>query len=185
MTQAYFKRYFSSINSSLNSIELDKLIEISLLKKIINILNKKILFFGNGGSASIADHLTVDFINAVGIRAVNFNNSSIITCFSNDYGYKNWVSKALEYYADDGDIVVLISSSGQSKNMLVGAKKAKLMNLSVITLSGFSFDNPLRKMGDINLWVDSNAYNIVEMTHHVWLLSVADYIIKTNDKEDL
>jgi D-sedoheptulose 7-phosphate isomerase len=57
------------------------------------------------------------------------------------------------------------------------------MNLNVVTLSGFSSKNPLRNLGDINLWVDSNAYNIIEMTHHVWLLSIVDYIIELNNKE--
>jgi len=64
--------------------------------------------------------------------------------------------------------------------MLVGAKKAKSMNVDVVTLSGFSLDNPLRKLGDINLWVNSSAYNIVEMTHHVWLLAIIDYLIELN-----
>jgi D-sedoheptulose 7-phosphate isomerase len=67
--------------------------------------------------------------------------------------------------------------------MLVGAKKAKSMNVDVVTLSGFSLDNPLRQLGDINLWVDSKAYNIVEMTHHVWLLAIIDYLIELNKEE--
>jgi D-sedoheptulose 7-phosphate isomerase len=67
--------------------------------------------------------------------------------------------------------------------MLVGAKKAKSMNVDVVTLSGFSSDNPLRQLGDINLWVDSKAYNIVEMTHHVWLLAIIDYLIELNKEE--
>ena len=57
-------------------------------------------------------------------------------------------------------------------------KGAKLMGLNVITLSGFLPNNPLRKLGDVNLWVDSKAYNVVEMTHNIWLLSVVDYIIE-------
>jgi D-sedoheptulose 7-phosphate isomerase len=67
--------------------------------------------------------------------------------------------------------------------MLVGAKKAKSMNVDVVTLSGFSLDNPLRQLGDINLWVDSKAYNIVEMTHHIWLLAIIDYLIELNKEE--
>ena len=82
-------------------------------------------------------------------------------------------------YADAGDLAILISSSGKSQNIINGAKKAKNMGLSVITVSGFSLDNPLRKLGDLNLWVDSTEYNIVEMTHHVWLVAIIDYIIDT------
>ena len=62
--------------------------------------------------------------------------------------------------------------------MIKGAKRAKDMGLNVITLTGFLPNNPLRKLGDVNLWVDSKAYNIVEMTHNIWLLSVVDYIIE-------
>jgi D-sedoheptulose 7-phosphate isomerase len=174
----YFKNYFLTIKKSLDSIDVDK------LEKIINLITRvskskgKVIIFGNGGSAAIASHLTVDFINAAKIKAMSFNDSSIITCFSNDYGYENWVDKALECYAEDGDLAILISSSGQSNNMINGAKKAKYMGLNVITLTGFLPNNPLRKLGDVNLWTDSNAYNIVEMTHNVWLLSVVDYIIE-------
>ena len=174
----YFKKYFSTIKKNLDTID------IYQLEKIINLITRvskskgKVVIFGNGGSASIASHLTVDFINAAKIKAMSFNDSSIITCFSNDYGYENWVSKALDCYAEDGDLVVLISSSGQSKNMINGAKRAKYMGLNVITLTGFLPNNPLRKLGDVNLWVDSKAYNIVEMTHNIWLLSVVDYIIE-------
>ena len=176
----YFNKYFSTIKRSLD------LVDIHQLKKIANLILKvskrgnKVIIVGNGGSASIASHLTIDFINAAKIRAINFNESSIITCFSNDYGYENWISRALDCYANSGDLVILISSSGQSENMLVGASRAKSMNLDVVTLSGFSLDNPLRKLGDINLWVNSSAYNIVEMTHHVWLLAIIDYLIELN-----
>jgi D-sedoheptulose 7-phosphate isomerase len=179
----YFKRYFSEIKRSLECEDVYQLDKIADLIVKSSKIGKKIIIVGNGGSASIASHLTVDFINAANIRAVNFNESSIITCFSNDYGYENWVAKALELYADVGDVVILISSSGQSKNILVGADKAKSMGVGVVTLSGFSSNNPLRELGDINLWVDSDAYNIVEMTHHIWLLAIVDYIINLNNKE--
>jgi D-sedoheptulose 7-phosphate isomerase len=179
----FFQNYFVKIKQSLDSINLSQLHKASSLIKNVENSGKKVIIVGNGGSASIASHLTVDFINAAKIKAMNFNDSSIITCFSNDYGYENWVGKALDCYADSGDVAILISSSGQSQNMLVGAKKAKSMNVDVVTLSGFSSDNPLRQLGDINLWVDSKAYNIVEMTHHVWLLAIIDYLIELNKEK--
>ena len=127
----------------------------------------------------MASHVAVDFTKAAGIRAINFNEADLITCFANDYGYENWVAHALEAYADQGDLLILISSSGKSQNILNGAEKAKNMGLTVITFSGFLPDNPLRKLGDLNLWVDSSEYNIVEMTHHVWLVAIIDYLIET------
>ena len=142
---------------------------------------KKIILVGNGGSAAMASHVAVDFTKAAGIRAINFNEADLITCFANDYGYEHWVAKALEAYADQGDLVILISSSGKSPNMLNGARQAKAMDLPLVTVSGFSADNPIRKLGDLNLWVDSTAYNIVEMTHHVWLVAIIDYLIETKE----
>ena len=68
----------------------------------------KLIIVGNGGSSAIASHASVDFTKAAGIRAVNFNESDLLTCFSNDYGYENWVKKALEFYVDKDDIVILI-----------------------------------------------------------------------------
>ena len=127
----------------------------------------------------MASHVAVDFTKAAGIRAVNFNEADLITCFANDYGYEHWTEKALEAYADPGDLAILISSSGKSQNILNAAKKANEMGLSAITVSGFLTDNPLRKLGDLNLWVDSTEYNIVEMTHHVWLVAIIDYLIET------
>jgi D-sedoheptulose 7-phosphate isomerase len=180
MGDTYFSDYFAKIKESLDLIDTSKLENLVSIFLEANNNNNKIMLVGNGGSATIADHLTIDFINAAGIRAVNFNDPALITCFSNDYGYENWVERALDCYANSGDVLVLISSSGQSKNMLVGARKAKSLGLDVITLTGFSSNNPLRGLGDINLWVDSNEYNIVEMTHHIWLLAAVDYIIMNN-----
>ena len=144
---------------------------------------KKVIIAGNGGSAAMASHVAVDFTKAAGMRAINFNEADLITCFANDYGYEHWVAKALEAYADPGDLVILISSSGKSANMLNGTRQAKAMDLSLVTVSGFSADNPIRKLGDLNLWVDSTAYNIVEMTHHVWLLAIVDYLIATKEMD--
>ena len=126
----------------------------------------------------MASHVTVDFTKAAGMRAINFNEADLLTCFANDYGYENWFARAFEFYSDDGDLVILISYSGQSQNMLNGAKQAREMGLPILTLSGFRSDNPSRTLGYVNLWVDSTAYNIVEMIHLVWLLAIIDYLIE-------
>ncbi len=157
--------------------------------KIINIkdviikakkTNSRVLIFGNGGSAAIASHVSVDLTKNVKVKAINFNEADLITCFSNDYGYEKWIEKAIEFYADKGDIVILISSSGKSKNMLNACRAAKRKKISkIITLTGDKKNNPLSKLGDINLWVDSNIYNHIENTHQIWLLSICD-LIKLN-----
>ncbi len=137
----------------------------------------KILIFGNGGSSAIASHVSVDLTKNARIKAVNFNEADLITCFSNDYGYERWIEKAIDFYADHKDIVVLISSSGRSKNMINACKAAKRKRIKVISFTGHSRNNPLSKKGNLNLWVNSKAYNFVENTHQIWLLAICDLII--------
>ena len=137
----------------------------------------KVIFVGNGGSAAIASHCAVDFSKTAGVRCVNFNEADLITCLANDYGYERWVEKALELYADPEDLVVLISSSGRSANMVKAAEHARARHLTLVTLTGFDSDNPLKQLADLSLWIDSHAYNVVEITHHVWLLAVCDLIV--------
>ena len=97
-----------------------------LYQLILNVKkNNKIIIAGNGGSAAIASHFSVDMTKNGNVRCVNFNESDLITCFANDYGYENWVLKAIEFYSDKGDIVILISSSGESQNMINAAKFSK------------------------------------------------------------
>jgi D-sedoheptulose 7-phosphate isomerase len=181
--KVYFKGYFSKIQKGLDCIDYHQLDEVIDLIEKVQKSGNKIIIVGNGGSAAIASHMMVDFTNAAKVRAINFNDPGLITCLSNDYGYENWISKALDFYADPGDIVILVSSSGQSKNMLIGANKAKSMNIAVITFSGFLGDNPLKKLGDINFWVDSKIYNTVEMVHNIWLLAIVDYLADKSSGE--
>ena len=137
----------------------------------------KILIFGNGGSAAIASHVSVDLTKNANIRAVNFNESDLITCFSNDYGYERWIEKAVDFYADKNDTLVLISSSGKSKNMINACKAAKRKKIKVISFTGHAKNNPLSKIVNLSLWINSKAYNFVENTHQIWLLTVCDLII--------
>jgi D-sedoheptulose 7-phosphate isomerase len=173
----YFNNYFSLIDEKCKSVDYQELILASELADKANKDGGKIIIVGNGGSAAIASHVSIDFTKAAGMRAISFNESSLLTCLSNDYGYENWVARALEFYADKNDLVFLISSSGQSKNITNGARQAKEMGLSTVTLSGFSSDNELRTLGDVNLWIDSAQYNIVEIVHQTWILSIIDYLI--------
>ena len=179
----YFSQYFETISLGLKSIDLLQLEQVAAMVWAAHQSSKKVILVGNGGSAAMASHVAVDFTKASGIRAVNFNEADLITCFANDYGYEHWVEKALEAYADQGDLVILISSSGKSMNIVKGAEKAKSMGLNLVTFSGFLSDNPLLKLGDLNLWVNSSEYNIVEMTHHVWLVAIIDYLIETKGAE--
>jgi len=163
-------------------------VDVKLLSKAVDLIlnaaekKKKLILIGNGGSAAIAGHVSIDLTKNAMVRAINFNEADLITCFTNDYGYEKWVEKAIEFYADTGDVIILISSSGKSKNIINGALKSKELGLKLITFSGFDANNPLRQTGDINFWLDSDVYNIVESTHQIWLLAVVDKIIDNKMK---
>ena len=175
----YFKDYFNKV-LSIDKKQLD-----FFLKKIVSLKkNNKVIIIGNGGSASIASHVSVDFCKILKIRAVNFNEANLITCYSNDYGYENWVVEALKSFALKNDIIIFISSSGSSANIVNGCRFAKKKSIYSITFSGFKRNNPLSKIGNLNFWVNSNKYNIIEMTHQSWLLYIVDYLrYKLNNKK--
>lgn len=137
----------------------------------------KVILIGNGGSSAIASHVSVDLNKAVGIKSLNFNEYDLITCLANDYGYENWTSKALEYHLEKNDLTIIISSSGNSPNLINAAKFVKSKKNKLVTLTGFSKKNKLSKYSTLSLWVDSKAYNIVENTHQLWLTLVCDMII--------
>jgi len=172
--QAYLDRYKKSLFETDQS-ELMIKMKKTLLSVKSN--NNKVIIAGNGGSAAMASHVAVDFTKQGGIRTINFNEADLITCFANDYGYKHWVAKCIDFYGDKGDVVILISSSGNSINMLNASKKAKELGIKVITFTGFDPNNPLKQEGELNFWLDSKAYNVVENTHQIWLLMICDLII--------
>ena len=182
MKNKFYSQYFANLTTIVDSVDKNLLEEVvSSLDRIFECRNKVVLV-GNGGSAAMASHVAVDLTKAAGIRAINFNEADLITCFANDYGYENWVVEALKAYADSGDLIVLISSSGRSKNIINAAEYAKNHSLSLVTFSGFDADNPLRRYGSANFWANSNSYNLVEMTHHIWLLAIVDAWIERKSK---
>ena len=180
MGKDFLKKYFQDLTRAITPQ--DTVLEKLLLAKEIFIatqqMNKKILVIGNGGSAAMASHISVDLTKSAGIRAINFNEADLLTCFSNDFGYDHAYAKAIEYYGDKDDVLIAISSSGKSANILNAVEQARKTNFKcVITFSGMNAENPLYKSGDINFWVDSRAYNIIENTHQIWMLSLVDLII--------
>tara|TARA_B100000787_G_C16176147_1_gene289138 strand:+ start:214 stop:762 length:549 start_codon:yes stop_codon:yes gene_type:complete len=172
----FFNDYFSDLKDKIENVDLERLEKFTNLIKKIKKNKNKVIIVGNGGSAAMASHVSVDLTKVAKVRCINFNESDLITCFANDYGYENWVSQSLEFYADKNDLVILISSSGNSKNIINAAKKALEMKLHLVTFSGFKKNNKLSKYGNLNFWVDSSSYNKVEMTHHIWLLAVVDLL---------
>lgn len=126
---------------------------------------RKLMFVGNGGSAGISSHLAIDFLKNGGMRAMSFNDGAALTCLGNDLGYENVFAFQIGMHAVAGDVLIAISSSGRSPNILKAVEAARERGCAVVTFSGFDADNPLRRMGDVNFYVPASAYGFVEVTH--------------------
>lgn len=134
----------------------------------------KVYLVGNGGSAGVASHAATDFFNAAKLRALTLHECSLMTCMANDFGYENAFARMLSQLVAPGDLLIAISSSGKSMNIRNAARQAAESGGQVITLSGFAGDNPLRSMGDINFWLDSTDYGMVEIGHQFILHNLSD-----------
>ena len=166
----YQKIFFNSKNND----------DILILRDTINETYKsggKLIFVGNGASASLCSHAATDFTKQAKIKSIAFNDHNLITALSNDYGYEFWVSKAIEFYSSNEDMLIFISVSGESKNLLNGVDFANSKNLKTASLTGSNANNTLRTKSDISLWVDSRAYNIVESIHTIWLTLIIDLLV--------
>jgi D-sedoheptulose 7-phosphate isomerase len=134
----------------------------------------KIIFVGNGGSAGIASHLAIDFSKNGGLRSLAFNDPAALTCLGNDLGYENVFAKQLDFHARPGDLLIAISSSGRSPNILGAVKIARTRDCKVATFSGFTEENELRRTGDVNFFVRSREYGFVEVAHLALCHAVLD-----------
>ncbi|MFH1378781.1 MAG: SIS domain-containing protein [bacterium] len=132
---------------------------------------------GNGGSAALAEHMAIDLTKNAGLKALAISGSPMLTTFSNDYGYEHVFSKAIGAFGKKDDILIAISSGGTSPNIINACISARNKGMKIITLSGFNSDNPLRKQGIINFWIDTNAYGFVEIIHGLILHYINDSII--------
>lgn len=174
--QSRVGRYFNVLgNLPLNTFVTDKNGDRLDLSEAFNALTarirethnngNKLMFIGNGGSAGICSHMAIDYSKNGGIRSLAFNDGAALTCLGNDLGYENVFAKQVELHARKGDMLIAISSSGRSVNILNAVDAANESGCYVLTLSGFKADNPLRNFGDINFFVDSVEYGFVEITH--------------------
>ncbi len=125
----------------------------------------KVMFIGNGGSAGICSHAAIDFTKNGDIRAMAFNDAAALTCLGNDLGFEAVFARQIEMHGRAGDLLVAISSSGASANILYGVAAARDGGCRILTMSGFAADNPLRASGDMNFHVPSGEYGFVEITH--------------------
>jgi len=175
----FLKNYFTKISELLNEIDIGKILELKKKLLLTKKKNGKVIMIGNGGSISTCAHFSVDLTKNAKIKSVNFNEANLITCFSNDYGFENWLKKALIYYAEKSDLIMFLSVSGESKNLVNALTYCIKNNIDAVTLTGMSKNNKLCRINKngLNFNVNSSSYNLVEILHHITLLSTIDLVI--------
>ncbi len=134
----------------------------------------RIFFIGNGGSNSISSHMYEDFGKMARFETFAFSDAALITCYANDYGYENAFAEWLKLYFKKGDLLVAISSSGNSPNIVYAVDTALNIEGNVVTLSGFDADNKIKSKGHVNFHIPHKSYGIVECYHQVILHIVLD-----------
>ena len=139
---------------------------------------KQVFFIGNGGSAAIAGHMTADFMKNGGMKTYSLYDNSVTTCMGNDYGYEYIFSRPLEFLGTEGDLLVAVSSSGNSQNIVNAVEVAERKNMKVITFSGFEWENKISRKGMYNVYVPVSHYGMVESIHNLILQQIVDEILE-------
>ena len=137
--------------------------------------DKKAMLVGNGGSAALVSHMQNDLCNGVGVRAIVFTEQPMLTALANDHGYDAVFRKPVEMWAEPRDLLVAVSSSGESKSIITAVDAARAKGCRILTMSGFKPGNCLRQRGHLNFYVPHSTYGYVEMTHAILLHCVADF----------
>ena len=128
---------------------------------------RHLYFIGNGGSAMIASHMAVDATKNGGLRAFAFNDPAFLTAISNDISFDEIFAMPLAKFGQAGDLLMTISSSGNSPNVVRGLETGRQMGMHLVTLSGKGPGNRSRAMGDLNFYVPADRYGWVECAHQV------------------
>lgn len=178
--------YFRILGDSLSRTEvtdregrpvpLSRAVEAAVAKiKAMEDKSNKVIFIGNGGSAGISSHMAIDYQKNGGIPTMAFNDGAALTCLSNDLGYDQVFAKQIDMHGRKGDLLMAISSSGRSANILNAVMIARSGGCGICTFSGFKPDNPLRTMGDFNFYVPSSEYGFVEIAHLTLCHAILDF----------
>lgn len=140
--------------------------------------DNRVFFIGNGGSAAIASHMTADFMKNGGMNTYSLYDNAVTTCMGNDYGYEYIFSKPLQFLAKEEDLLVAISSSGNSQNIINAIEAVRKKGGVVVTFTGFEENNKVKSMGDINVYVPCKRYGMVESIHNLILQQIVDVIME-------
>lgn len=134
---------------------------------------RTVYLIGNGASASMASHFAADLAKNGHLHTQVFSDICLVTAVSNDIDFAEIYAEPLRRRGKKGDLLIAISSSGRSPNILRGVEVAQALCLTVVTLTGFQAENPLRKMGQLNAYLPANTYGEAETAHaavlHCWM----------------
>lgn len=166
-----FDDYLSILRKVECDVPFDQVLDMLLL---VRTNRHRLFFIGNGGSAAIASHMAADWQKAGKTPAMCFNDAAQLTALANDCGYEDVFNTPIYWHGRDGDVLIAISSSGESLSIVSAAEQAHESGVKVVTLSGFKSNNQLRKLGDVNYYVPSDRYGIVETAHLAILHSLLD-----------
>ena len=171
------KNYKTKIQYLLKNLDTKKINNLCEIIKETSNSENNIFVFGNGGSSSTANHFANDMTKNAKIKTLSFSNDNLITCYSNDYGFENWIKKVLENYAKPNDLAIFISASGNSENVVRGARFCRSRNIKSYSLTGLKKNNKLNSISDNFFWINSSSYNQIEIIHHMILLVSVDILI--------
>lgn len=139
-----------------------------------------VFLIGNGASASMASHVAADLAKNGHVHTEVFSDLSLITAIANDLSYDDVFAEPLRRRMKSGDMLVAISSSGQSVNVLKAVKEARKLDGAVVTLSAMKADNSLTSKGDLNFYVPATTYGLAETCHAAILHHWIDKIVERN-----
>jgi D-sedoheptulose 7-phosphate isomerase len=151
----------------------------SVVDSIVSVKDSsaKVLLIGNGGSAAIVSHMQNDLCKTVGVRAMVFTEGPLLTATANDDGYHAVFQRPVELWADAHDLLIAVSSSGESENIVKAAAAAKAKGCRVVTMTGFNAANRLRQLGHLNVYVPACTYGYVETAHALIAHCVTDIAV--------
>lgn len=180
----YYKNYLYAHDTALTGLEItdrvgtvmdhdkgfDQFCEMS---KEVGSTGRQQYLVGNGASAAFSNHMALDWTKNGGVPTQSFANAALLTAMGNDLGFEEAFSAPLSWYGKSGDLLISISSSGNSANILNAIEMARSKGMGVVTLSGLKPDNKSRQLGDLNFYIPAKTYGIVECAHqvllHLWL----------------
>ena len=184
LNNEFFDNYFKNLKNLIRKIQINELEKYFKLFTKVKKNKSKIMIFGNGAGASIASHVATDFTKNAKVPAMSFDSSTYLTCLSNDYGYDKVVVKTINHFYKKNDLIILLSASGNSANMVKAAKYCNKKSIQYLSISGFSRTNQLNKISKNKIWINSISWNLIEISQLSILLSYVDKIIgKINYKK--